>query len=285
LYLKPTLTADNIGQQNLNSGTLDVWGSTPANLCTGNAFYGCSRVGGGGGNIINPIQSARIRTVNSFTFTYGQVEVRAKLPCGDWIWPAIWMLPRYDSYGDWPASGEIDIVESRGNKNYPNNVGGANTFGSTLHMGPSYQSDAWPNFHQQYTLSSGFFCDDFHIFGLIWNETNLQTYLDEPSNVILNVPFDQPFWTKGGWDKTTFSNPWKNTNNPNSAPFDQEYYLIFNLAVGGSNSYFPDGTGNKPWTNTDPHAVNAFWNSKDQWFSTWNGDSAALQIDWIRVSQ
>ena len=56
------------------------------------SFYGCERVGDGS-NIINPVSSARLRTAHSFAFTYGKVEVRAKLPEGDWLWPAIWMLP------------------------------------------------------------------------------------------------------------------------------------------------------------------------------------------------
>ena len=69
----------------------------------------------------------------------------------------------------------------------------------------------------------------------------------------------------------------------NSAPFNREFYLIFNLAVGGSNAYFPDGQGGKPWTNQDPHAPNSFYNAKGQWYQTWNGEDAALQIDWVRV--
>jgi len=85
----------------------------------------------------NPIRSARIRTVNSFSFKYGRVEVKAKLPRGDWIWPAIWMLPTYGEYGTWPASGEIDIMESRGNDETYSS-GGVNRFGSTLHWGPDY---------------------------------------------------------------------------------------------------------------------------------------------------
>jgi beta-glucanase (GH16 family) len=51
----------------------------------------------------------------SFNMRYGRVEVMAKLPKGDWIWPGIWLLPKGDVYRQWPASGEIDIVESRGN--------------------------------------------------------------------------------------------------------------------------------------------------------------------------
>ena len=116
LFIRPTLTADFIGESNLYSGyTMDMWGASPADQCTGNAFYGCSRTAGGGGNILNPIQSARLRTAESFSFKYGRVEVSARVPCGDWLWPAIWLMPRYNAYGQWPASGEIDLMESRGN--------------------------------------------------------------------------------------------------------------------------------------------------------------------------
>lgn len=59
--------------------------------------------------------SARLSTINSHSIKYGRVEVVAKLPRGDWLWPAIWMLPVNDVYGAWPASGEIDIMEARGN--------------------------------------------------------------------------------------------------------------------------------------------------------------------------
>lgn len=89
----------------------------PGDLCTMPAFFGCERQGDGT-NIINPISSARLRSSNSFAFTYGKVEARAKLPVGDWLWPAIWMLPLKQEYGLWPTSGEIDIMESRGNLNY-----------------------------------------------------------------------------------------------------------------------------------------------------------------------
>ena len=88
----------------------------PGDLCTSPSSYGCERTGNGG-NIINPISSARLRSANSFAFTYGKVEARAKLPLGDWLWPAIWMLPLKQEYGLWPTSGEIDIMESRGNLN------------------------------------------------------------------------------------------------------------------------------------------------------------------------
>jgi len=285
LYLLPTLTAENIGEANLQNGyTMDIWGSSPADLCTGNAFYGCSRTSGGGGNVLNPVQSARIRTADSFTLKYGRVEVRAKLPKGDWLWPAIWMVPRHNSYGQWPASGEIDIVESRGNAaGYP--PGGVDTFSSTLHWGPYYKEDPYQLTTATKKLTDGTdFSTNFHTFGLFWNETMIYTYLDNDSNKILSVDTkSQTFWQRGGWG-TKYNNPWQYSPNVN-APFDQEFFLILNVAAGGTNGYFPDGYGGKPWTDTDSHAINSFWNAHNTWYNTWAGETAAMQVDSIRVWQ
>ena len=100
LHIQPTFTADFLGSEaQLKTGQLDLWGASPADQCTGNAFYGCSRSALGSGNYINPITSARLRSVNSFAFKYGRVQISAKLPKGDWIWPAIWMLPKYNEFG------------------------------------------------------------------------------------------------------------------------------------------------------------------------------------------
>jgi beta-glucanase (GH16 family) len=137
LYIQPTLTAETITEQTMMHGSYDVWGGTPADLCTSNQFYGCERNAAGSGNYINPIMSARVRTAESFSFRYGRVEVTAQLPKGDWIWPAIWLLPTDQAYGSWPVSGEIDLMESRGNG--PEcSAGGSNTFASTLHWGPAW---------------------------------------------------------------------------------------------------------------------------------------------------
>jgi len=179
--------------------------------------------------------------VNSFNFKYGRVEVTAQLPQGDWIWPAIWLLPTDQAYGSWPASGEIDIMESRGNDpSYA--AGGNNTFGSTLHWGPQWPSDPYQLTHGDY-IGSESLGDAMHIYGLVWTEDGLYTYLDNDSNRILEVDFtDSSFFEKGGFEGF---NPWEGQGN--AAPFDQEFYLILNVAVGGVNGYFPDGVGGKPW--------------------------------------
>ena len=71
----------------------------------------------------------------------GRIEVEAQMPAGDWLWPAIWMLPVDNKYGAWPLSGEIDIAESRGN-NWTNSMGGNEIVSSALHWGPDTSNDA-----------------------------------------------------------------------------------------------------------------------------------------------
>jgi hypothetical protein len=63
---------------------------------------------------------------------------------------------------------------------------------------------------------------------------------------------------------------------------DQRFYLIINLAVGGTNGYFPDGVGGKPWTDTSAHAANDFWGAVDTWYPTW---TSPMMVDYVRVYQ
>lgn len=133
---------DLIGEDKMRMGyDMNIWGSTPGDYCTSNQFFGCER-SSNGNKYINPLVSGRLRSVNSFSIKYGRVEFRAKLPKGDWLWPALWMLPAQNAYGSWPVSGEIDIVESRGNAaGYP--PGGVDTFSSTLHWGTSVDQNKY----------------------------------------------------------------------------------------------------------------------------------------------
>ncbi|CAO3611666.1 unnamed protein product [Cunninghamella echinulata] len=280
LYLKPTFTADFMGEEAMkNGGELNLWNGEPGTTCTDNSNYGCERTSGqaSGGNYINPIQSARIKTLESVALRYGRVEVRAKLPRGDWLWPAIWMMPKYASYGTWPASGEIDIMESRGNiDDYP--YGNASTVSTTLHWGPNYFLNRYNLTHASVKSKKGTFADDFHTYALEWNEKGLTTTVD--NTTILSVPFDQSFWQKGKYTNAT-SNPWA-AGTP-AAPFDQEFYLIINLAVGGLNNYWPDHPI-KPWTLKDEHPANKFWDAKDKWLPTWGkGNDRALAIDYVKM--
>jgi beta-glucanase (GH16 family) len=143
-----------------------------------------------------------VRTVESFNFRYGTLEIEAKLPKGDWIWPAIWLLPELNAYGQWPASGEIDFVEARGN---PTSCpGGRNEFGSTLHWGPGYPMDAYLKGHTLHTGAD--LSADFHNYKMEWNEHGIKTFIDNIP--VLDFNFDQDMFDKGGFPQSVF-NPWQ----------------------------------------------------------------------------
>ena len=235
--------------------------------CNDASNYGCERMAINGG-IINPIRSARI--FSTFSFMYGRVEVRAKLPIGNWLWPAIWMLPKDSVYGTWPLSGEIDIMESRGNPpSYQ--AGGNNRFGSTLHWGPLWNADMWSYTTQGYTDNRNTLTSQWHTYGLKWTSTSLYTYIDHDSNRVLTVNMSLPLWQTYN---LSGSNPW--AGNGTNAPFNQPFYITFNTAVGGTNGYFPTND----WG--DGGATN-FWNNRSNWQSTWTHPD--LMIDFIRVYQ
>jgi len=215
--------------------------------------------------------------MNSFSFRYGRVEIAARLPVGDYLWPALWLLPASNQYGIWPASGEIDIMESTGNN--------PSEWSSTIHYAPSWPEKTYKLHKQMYQLKSneGTFHDNFHVFGLVWNEKEIYTYMDVdlPENRVMYADFTkESCFEKGGWDSKFIHNPW--FNRPNNAPFDSDFYVILNVAVGGISEFFPDSPC-KPWNNTSPHAMNQFWNARNQWLKTWKGEDSALQIDWIAV--
>ena len=236
LVISPVRTIESV---NILNADLSIWGGDPAIACTNNFDYGCERAGGA--NIINPITSASLRTAESLSFRYGRVEIVAQLPRGDWLWPALWMMPVHAGYGGWPTSGEIDIMESRGNaRGYA--AGGVESIGSTYHFGPYCCDDGYATAHAEYALPAGDFSQGFHTFGMLWTPTLMQTYVDNVT--VLSLPINETFFARGGFSPS-IDNPWR--GGAENAPFDQRFYLKMNVAVGGTNGYFPDGVGNKPW--------------------------------------
>jgi beta-glucanase (GH16 family) len=224
--------------------------------------------------------SARLRTAESFAFKYGRIEVVARLPRGDWMWPAIWLMPTNAAYGTWPASGEIDIVESRGNaRGYPG--GGCESISSTLHYGPYWPQDAYLNTHASFSAATGDLTTDFHTYGLLWTQDRLTTYIDD--TVVLDVAVNESFWQRGGWETSApgSANPWADSPN-NVAPFDQRMYVILNVAVGGTNGYFPDGVAGKPWQDTSDSSANEFWAAKAAWYPSW---TSPFMVDSVTVWQ
>ncbi|XP_060532942.1 beta-1,3-glucan-binding protein-like [Cylas formicarius] len=283
LHIRPTLLADDVGEAFLSSGTLEVNGGGPGDQCTNPMSYGCLRTGTPS-NILNPIKSARIRTVDSFYFKYGRLEVSAKTPSGDWLWPAIWMLPRFNQYGSWPASGEIDILESRGNKNLElNGVNiGTQQVSTTLQWGPNSNYNRDYQTHYEKNLAEGY-DTGFHKYQLEWTPDKIAVSVDDVE--IASVAPEDNFWNYGNFQNINLDNPWKAGSK--MAPFDQEFYLIINLAVGGIN-YFDDqatNPGGKPWSNTSPTSATDFWNGRNQWGPTWNTQegSSDFVVDYVKI--
>lgn len=239
----------------------------------------------GNTSVIPPVLSARIHTKNSVSITYGRVCVTAKMPLGDWLWPAIWMMPVNDTYGPWPASGEIDIVESRGN-DYTFAQGGNNIASSTLHWGPSSATDAWWRTYKKLPAGHTTYSAGFFVYCLEWSQKYLFTYINSRLMQVLYVPFDEPMWSSGKFSTlkdengTGYKNKWGDTTN---APFDQPFYLILSLAVGGTNGWFEDGRGGKPWFDGSPSAKRDFWKAREEWYPTWKQPS--LQIKKVQVWQ
>ncbi|CAF9941373.1 MAG: hypothetical protein ALECFALPRED_009087 [Alectoria fallacina] len=280
LIIKPTLQDETLLTTNNNLTLPD---------CTSTLYYDCNAATNvTNGTIVPPVKSGRINTLKGATIKYGRVEVVATMPEGDWLWPAIWMLPVNNTFGPWPASGEIDIVESRGN-NYSYPTGGNNIVTSTLHWGPDKTDDGyWRTSKKQEALHTTYAAGE-HTYGLEWSEKYLFTYIDTRLLQILYNPFNEYLWTRGQFplsnsNGTTLTNPWVNDPNLNS-PFDQEFYLIINLAVGGTNGWFKDGAAGKPWVDKSKTAPSDFLAGKDQWYPTWKPETAQLSISSVKMWQ
>lgn len=152
--------------------------------------------------------SGKITTKDNFFMKYGRIDIRAKLPKGNGVWPALWMLPKDDSYGAWAASGEIDIMEAKGR--LPGITSGA------LHFGGQWPVNKYIS--GEYVFQNGqTFDSDYHVYSIVWEEDNLKWYVD--GKCFFKVTREQ----------------WYSVSAPNNAnaPFDKEFYLIMNLAIGG----------------------------------------------------
>ncbi|KIY45933.1 glycoside hydrolase family 16 protein [Fistulina hepatica ATCC 64428] len=299
LYIKPTLTSDVLsgGYSALfDGGSYDLGSS-----CSTSNTTACSVTADNStGTVVNPVMSGRLTTRGLVSMQYGRIEVRAKLPRGDWLWPSIWMLPENDAdedenwsgdYGDWPLSGEIDIMSSRGNGvNYKgrgcNYVQGALTYG--------VMDSLIETLYGWWSLKQSTYADDFHTYAIEWDPDFMRFYTDTRLDDILTVVTKtekQSFWTRGSFPEVTQNgssevvvvNPWKNDGY--NAPFNKPFYLIIDLAVGGTNGWFPDNEGGKPWYDGSSSAMYDFAKAQDTWYANWptDEDDLSFRIDSVKM--
>jgi beta-glucanase (GH16 family) len=190
--------------------------------------------------------SGRVMTRDRFAFKYGRIEASIKLPSGQGLWPAFWMLPQDDEpdaapgkgiYGVYAQSGEIDIVEAINldANPTPSGRGGGNEIFSTIHFGGD--SSVNQNLRSETLYTPSFdVTADFHTYAFEWDEFEMRWYAD---GTLYKV-----------------ENSWSSAGGAYPAPFDEPFYVLFNLAVGGSFPGSPDGSTPSP---------------------------ATMEVDWIRV--
>jgi beta-glucanase (GH16 family) len=158
----------------------------------------------------NPYTSTRMNTSGKGDFLYGRIDVRAKLPRTGGTWPAIWMLPTDWAYGDWPKSGEIDIMEHTGN-NYGHILG-------TVHTG-AYNHTLGTQKGAGTDLTN--VTEEFHNYTIEWYPDHIDWYVDD----VLYYTFENEYKTPAEW------------------PFDKRHHILLNVAVGGNMGGTIDANG------------------------------------------
>lgn len=154
--------------------------------------------------------SARMITKNKKVFKYGRIDMRAKMPKGKGIWPALWMLGNNIDAVNWPACGEIDILEYLGHE--------TNKIYGTMHWGANTSSHAMKG--SNYTLPGSSFDLQFHVYSIIWKQDSIKVLVD-----------DIEFFSFA-----------KSDVGAAAYPFNDNFFFIFNVAVGGNWPGAPDAT-------------------------------------------
>ena len=209
----------NAGSWTFESGNNNGWGNNELEYYTDrtqNAFVSQ-------GNLIIEARaesysganytSTRMITKDKKIFKFGRIDIRAKMPKGKGIWPALWMLGNNIGTAGWPACGEMDILELLGHE--PNKIYG------TMHWGANVASHGSKG--SSYTLSTGSFDQQFHVYSLIWQQNDIRVLVDDVDFVHVTSA-----------DVT------------GTYPFNSDFFFIFNIAVGGSWPGSPDGTTSFP---------------------------------------
>ncbi|WP_157960453.1 glycoside hydrolase family 16 protein [Marinimicrobium alkaliphilum] len=168
--------------------------------------------------------SARLRTKDKGDWKYGRIEVSAKMPQGQGLWPAIWMLPTENVHGTWPLSGEIDIFEA-----VNTNASGGNEIHGTLHYGRMWPDNVYTGAAYEPDMP---IWEEFHTYAIEWEEGEIRWYVDD---------IHYATQTDDGW----FTFYWGGQEQgfqlgEGAAPFDEVFHLILNVAVGGNWPGNPD---------------------------------------------
>lgn len=269
LHIKPSITtlAPDLTEVDL----------TATGVCTSDVRADCYAIQNlTGFKTIPNVQTARLTSTRSITF--GKVEVIAKFPAGDWIFSTIGLDPVDLVYGQFPASGQLDLVQIRGNS-HSYVSGGRDKVDTIVHFGADGQgySDAAQLARQQVKSYRSDFSLTYHKFGLEWTPTEIRTWLDYPSNTMMHVTWPNGFWKKANYAQYEndvnyehLADPW--TNGSFAAPYDVPFFLTLRTNVGGVNGIFADSPS-KPWYDSAGRDLSMIAFQKDtSWLNSWGLD-------------
>ncbi|CAH0546478.1 unnamed protein product [Brassicogethes aeneus] len=255
LGIKPTLAEDVYGRDIVFS-SLDLGAS-----CTDKSSP-CYRKAQGQ-FIVPPVISSQINTKDKFSFKYGKIEVRAKLPKGNWIYPEIFLNPATEEYGADYLSGQIRVAFATGNM--PTKLQGGVIF-SENEKGRSYGIKTKKN-HKR----------TVHNYGVTWTPDKITFTLDNEAYGEV-IPPNDGFAGITGILPNKYKEIWEEGSK--IAPFDQEMYFTIGVGVGGHN--FPDSDNTKPWKNSNATQARDFYQNLTTWYETWTPQST-LEVDHIKV--
>ncbi|XP_075151320.1 gram-negative bacteria-binding protein 3-like [Haematobia irritans] len=242
--------------------------------CTGSQDNDECSITPQGFNIVPPVISAQFSTKGKFSFKYGLVEVRAKMPRGMWIFPQIWLEPSNPTYGEMEyRSGQIRIAQTRDNGHEQDVLSGL--------LLNSYEP--WHSFHLCVNRTTNDrLSEEFHMYQMLWMPDLITFSINNKEYCRFQIPSEEQAFRNLQLNEHYLPNRDLLQLGSKWAPFDKEFSLTVGLGVGGFND-FPDimWSDEKPWRNKDPRAKLKFRNSyrdNENWLNT-----CAFQIDYIKI--
>ncbi|XP_053951787.1 gram-negative bacteria-binding protein 3 [Anastrepha ludens] len=227
---------------------------------------------------IPPFISAQFSTKDHFTFKYGRVEIRAKLPRANWVFPQLWLQPKDNKYGsDNYQSGQMRIAFTCINDTQMHLFGGV-----VVNAKRPWRMDKMCAFPNEEALDLG---NEFHTYTLLWTEKEISVSVDGKTYCTFNPKNTDEALANLRVDDQELPNSGLLKSGTKLAPFDQEFYITLGYGIGGVNDFEDSLYGwepEKPWQNTSPRGMGSLLKKVERDFDNWleNGD---LRIDYVKV--
>ncbi|CAO1390700.1 unnamed protein product [Diamesa hyperborea] len=240
-------------------------------------LYECERHASFGGYVLPPVSSAFLTTKNKFSFMFGKVEIRAKLPVGSYIYPQLLLQPAISTNIN--TTEHLKIAFIRANEELlfdGEDVGGRRLYGGAILSKNANNNNKW----MKNKLTTTHLGKDFHLYELKWTPNEIVLSLDGQVYGTININLR----TSALKSNIKKASQWNADNL--LAPFDKEHFIAIGVSVGGGK-YFHDSVLDgitkmkKPWKNSDPRGERLFYINRDSWYSTWN--SPTLEVDYIKI--